>query len=69
MLQTYTFDPIIQNGIIPIPEEYRNIAAGEVTITIQKEEHVFPKSRKTYNAIELDTRNFTFDREESNARR
>jgi len=68
MLQTYTFDSIIQNGIIPIPEEYRNIAAGEVTITIQKEEYAPPKNRKTYNAIELDTRNCTFNREEANAR-
>jgi len=68
MLQTYTFDSIIQNGIIPIPEEYSNIAVGEVKITIQKEEHDLPKNNKTYNAIELDTRNFTFDREESNVR-
>ena len=68
MLQTYTFDSIIQNGIIPIPEEYRNIAVGEFKITIQKEEHTLPENRKTYNAIELDTRNFTFNREESNAR-
>jgi len=68
MLQTYTFDSIIQNGIIPIPEEYRDIAAGEVKITIQKEEQAFPISRKTFNAIELDTRGFTFNREEANAR-
>jgi hypothetical protein len=68
MQQTYTFESIIQNGIIPIPEEYRDITAGEVKITIQKEEHDLPKNRKTYNAIELDTRNFTFNREESNAR-
>jgi hypothetical protein len=68
MLQTYIFDSVIQNGVIPIPEEYRYITAGEVKITIQKEEPDLPKNRKTYNAIELDTRNFTFDREESNAR-
>jgi len=68
MMQTYTFDSIVQNGIIPIPEEYRNIAVGEVKITIQKEEHTISESGKTYNALELDTRNFTFNREESNAR-
>jgi hypothetical protein len=68
MLQTYTFESIIQNGIIPVPEEYRNIAVGEVKITIQKEDHDPNENRKTYNAIELDTRNFTFNREESNAR-
>jgi hypothetical protein len=68
MLQTYTFESIIQNGLIPIPEEYRSIAIGEVKITIQKEEHERPENMKTYNAIELDTRNFTFNREESNVR-
>ena len=68
MLQTYTFESIIQNGIIPIPEEYRNIAVGEVKITIQKEKSDLPENRKTYNAIELDTKNITFNREESNAR-
>jgi hypothetical protein len=67
-MQTYTFESIIQNGIIPIPEEYRNIAVGEAKITIQKEEYDLPKNRKTFNAIELDTRNFTFDREEANTR-
>jgi hypothetical protein len=68
MLETFTFDSIIQNGIIPIPEEYRDIADGEVKITVQKEEHILSKNRKTYNAIELDTRNFIFSRDESNAR-
>jgi hypothetical protein len=68
MLQTYTFDSIIQNGIISVPEEYSNIAAGEVTITIQKEEPNLRGKKKTYNAIELDTRNCTFNREEANAR-
>jgi len=67
MLQSYTFDSIIQNGVIPIPEEYKDIA-GEVKITIQKEEHALPKNRKTFDAIELDTRNITFNREEANAR-
>ena len=65
-MQTYTFDTIIHDGMIPIPEEYRNITAGEVKITVQKEES--GHRRKTYNAIELDTRNFKFNREESNAR-
>ena len=65
-MQTYTFDTVIQDGIIPVPEEYRNITAGVVKITIQKEEPGLRK--KTYNAIELDTKNFTFNREESNAR-
>jgi len=68
MLQTYTFDSIIQNGIIPIPDDYRDIAVGEVKITVQKEESASSKNRKTFNAIELDTRNFTFNREEANAR-
>jgi len=48
--------------------EYRDIPAGEVKITIQKEDRALHKSRKTFNAIELDTRNFTFNREEANAR-
>ena len=65
-MQTYTFDTIIQNGIIPIPDEYKNITDGEVKITIQKEDSIFKK--RTYKAIELDTKNFTFSREESNAR-
>jgi hypothetical protein len=68
MQQTYTFESVIQNGIIPIPEEYRNIAIGEVKITIQKEEINLPKNKKTFDAIKLDTVNFTFNREESNAR-
>jgi len=68
MLHTFTFDTIIQNGVIPVPEEYRDIAAGEVKITVQKEDHTLSKNRKTYNAIELDTGNFTFNREEANAR-
>ena len=65
-MQTYTFDTIIQNGTITIPDEYKNITSGEVKITIQKEEAISRK--KTYDTIELDTTNFIFNREESNAR-
>ena len=65
-MQTYTFDTTIHDGMITIPDEYRNITSGEVKITIQKEEAI--NNKKTYNAIELDTANFTFNREESNAR-
>ena len=67
-MQTYTFDSEIRNGIILLPEEYKNISAGEVRVTLQKVEPSQPKKMKTYNAIELDISGFKFSREEANAR-
>ena len=69
IMQTFTFDTIIQNGMISVPNEYRHLTEGTVTVTIEKEESVKPRKEITFNAIKLDTRGFKFNREEANARR
>jgi len=68
-MQTYTFDTIIQDGMIPIPEKYRGITTGEVRVTIQKEESAQPRRKRTYNAGKLNISGFKFSREEANARK
>ena len=68
-MQTYTFDSEIKNGTILLPEKYKNLSAGEVTVILQTAEHDQPKKKKIYNAIELDISGFRFNREEANARR
>jgi len=67
-METYTFDSEIRNGAIILPEKYKDINAGEVRVILQKKEPCQSKTRKTYNAIELDISGFKFDREEANAR-
>ena len=67
-MRTYTFDTVVQDGMISIPEEFRFLTEGTVTVTIEKEEPK-PKKEITFNAIKLDLTGFKFDREEANARR
>ena len=66
-MQTYTFDTVVQDGTISIPDEYKHLAAGAVKVTIEKNESN-PRKNATFDAIKLDTRGFKFDREEANAR-
>jgi len=68
-MQTYTFDTVIQNGMISIPEEFKNYTAGEARITIQKNEPAESRKRKSYSAGKLNIAGFKFNREEANARR
>ncbi|MCL2341801.1 MAG: hypothetical protein FWC53_01785 [Firmicutes bacterium] len=63
------FQSKIDNGVINIPEEYKDqvkqIAQAKIIIL---SEHISDKKKKAkFNAISINTKGFKFDREAANA--
>ena len=68
MMQAYEFDSTIDNGVIHIPERYRDKMPSNVKVIVLAREEQ-PKARdKKFSAIRLQTKGFQFNREEANER-
>jgi hypothetical protein len=70
-MQAIEFDSVIENGIIRVPEQYREIISSPVRGIVLTDEVISHSERKkvSFDAISIDTKGFKFDREEANARR
>lgn len=69
-MQAYEFNTIVQNGIIRIPEQYKDEQLSSVRVIILSNTgHYFPeKKNQKFSAMRLKTKGFTFNREEANER-
>ena len=75
-MQAYEFYATPKNGVIPIPDDYKNLITGDImVIVLEKKPWKF--NREEVNARRktdllpspvLKTKGFKFDREEANER-
>jgi hypothetical protein len=69
-MQACEFTSVIDNGVIRLPEQYRNTVPSAVKIIMlfddTKVSVTTPK--KKFSAIKLKTKGFKFDREAANER-
>jgi hypothetical protein len=68
-MQTYEFNTVIREGVIHIPEQYRNKSLLSVkVILLSNDDNLNDERNKKFTAMKLQTKNFTFNREEAHAR-
>ena len=67
-MQAYEFSSIVEEGVIKIPEEYKEKISSPVKVIILSDGKRDTVKRKKFSAIKLNTRNYKFSREEANAR-
>ncbi|MDR0603202.1 MAG: hypothetical protein LBG80_02725 [Bacteroidales bacterium] len=69
-MQAYEFNTIIHEGIIRIPEQYRNehLSSVKVILLSNPAETGTAAGKKKFTAMKLKTKGFTFNREEANER-
>jgi len=70
-MQAVEFETKIENGVIPIPFQYRNDFSDNVKVILLSEDKVEkkPREKKKIHYIGIDMTGYKFDREEANARR
>ena len=72
-MQAVEFNAIIENGVIPIPNQYRDTFYDNVKVIVRTEEKYSHDSskhkKKKIHYIGIDMTGYKFDREEANARR
>ena len=68
-MQAVEFNATVENGVIPIPRQYKKSIADKVRVIILSETNKEkPKKKKIYS-IGLDMKGYKFNREEANERR
>ena len=68
-MQAIEFNATVENGVIPIPNQYRDSVSDNVRVIILSDTNADkPKKKKIYS-IGIDMTGYKFDREEANARR
>jgi hypothetical protein len=73
-MEAYEFQTEVSDGIIHIPNEYKNRVADNVRVILlidkpsAQSSHLIDTKKPTFSAMKLDTRGFIFDREEANER-
>jgi hypothetical protein len=68
-MTTYEFNAVIHEGIIHIPDQYKDELPSSVRVIIYP--NTFDssvESNKKFTAMKLKTKNFVFNREEANER-
>lgn len=78
MNQAIQFETVVENGVIRIPTKYAGAALDIVEVTliplskgdakIKPRQRIGAISSDDFVALSIDTRDWTFDREEANAR-
>ena len=72
-MKSVEFTATVENGVIPIPNQYRHFFSDNVKVIVRTEEKVSQDSsnqkKKKIHHIGIDMTGFKFDREEANARR
>ena len=70
-MQAFEFTSVTENGVIPIPELYRNKitdAVRVIVLTQDAKKERGTKKQKTFHNIGIDMSGFKFNREEANER-
>ena len=72
-MQAVEFETKVENGVIPIPSQYRDTFSDDVRVIVLKEEKASQepakqKKKKLYY-IGIDMTGYKFNREEANERR
>ena len=62
------FQSTIDKGVIQIPTQYIDKINNKVKVIVLSEEKKKTKKNNRFNIVEIDTKNFKFNREEANAR-
>jgi hypothetical protein len=72
-MQAVEFNATVENGIIPIPYQYRNTFSDNVRVIVLAEEKASQeppkKKKKELYYIGIDMTGYKFNREEANERR
>jgi hypothetical protein len=67
-MQAIEFESTINNGIIRIPDEYKEQIDGQVKVILLSEALSTGKIGKPLSAVSINTKGFKFDRDDANAR-
>jgi hypothetical protein len=67
-MQAYEFDATIKNGVINIPEEYKEKIHSDVRVIILADKKTKSPKKDLFPDFALDTTGFVFNRDEANER-
>jgi hypothetical protein len=67
-MQAVEFETFVENGVIPIPLEYRNSVAESVKVIVLNKEPVKTAGKSKIYSIGVDMTGYKFDRDEANER-
>ena len=70
-MQAVEFNATVENGVIPIPPQYREVISDNVKVFVRAEKTTAQKSdkKKKLYYIGIDMTGYKFNREEANERR
>ena len=72
-MQAVEFEAIITNGVIPIPQQYRDTLSDKMEVIVHAVENIsqepIKKKEKKLYYIGIDMTGYKFNREEANERR
>ena len=70
-MQAVEFNATVENGVIPIPSQYREAFSDNVKVFVRAEKKTDQESvkKKKLFYIGIDMTGYKFDREEANERR
>ena len=66
-MQAYEFQTVAHNGIIEIPEEYKQKIISKIKVIVLTEDPV-PNKKSLFPDFTIDTTGYKFNREEANER-
>jgi hypothetical protein len=64
----FEFNSVVDNGAIKVPQRYIERLPAAVKVIVLADDTVHPARKKRFTALSLDTKGFTFDRNEANER-
>jgi hypothetical protein len=68
IMQAVEFETFVENGVIPIPLEYRNSVAESVRVIVFNKEPVKTARKSKIYSIGVDMTGYKFSRDEANER-
>ncbi|MDR1106230.1 MAG: hypothetical protein LBL44_07725 [Treponema sp.] len=68
IMQAVEFETFVENGVIPIPVEYRNSVAESVKVIVLNKEPVKTAKKSKIYSIGVDMTGYKFNRDEANER-
>ena len=67
-MQAFEFNSIVEDGLIRIPDRYLEQIVSPVKVIILTQDFSASVRKKKFSAMSLDTRGYSFNRDEANAR-
>ena len=68
-MQAVEFNATVKNGVIPIPNQYKNSVSDKVRVIVFSEVHKEKQKKKKIYSMGINMTGYKFDREEANERR